>query len=507
MKNIVKYAFFISFFTAPIVLSFLTSTSYFVMPLVYIYWLLLFISVLTVIVFQIQIFKADKYSFKLLHKETSKRMIIFVVSFNENPEMLNKTLNSVKNSNREGEVWLLDDSTDQSIVKQLIPICEKLNVKFVHRTSRRGYKAGAINDAMAMIGDDFEYMSIFDSDQMPNPRFFNGIIDYFTNPKIAVVQIPQTYTSMPTNISHSAFFQQEVFLRKIMRARSGSSAFILGSGFVARISAIRSVGGFYEETITEDLATSILLQSRGWEIIYVDTANIWYGKPPETVSAYVKQQSRWSLGGFQSLPMMLKNNLTFSTFFDYFSGWLYWIWIGPVRFFSLFSLIFFLGFRLTTILVNPIFFVIFYFPFFIYSMLFYYHTVSDGLMSYGVRGFFMHQGAELILMFTVTSSFFAYIFKRKRAFAVTPKGVAGTYSLGQVLPMIMIELIVTSMVVLGIIWLRTANNQLLVLAIYVNIFFAIYLIPFLITASVILFTSSYSPNNDSILTKKETPPE
>jgi len=507
MRNIVKSAFVLSFFAVPIVASFLTSTSYFVMPIVYVYWLLLFISVFTVITFQIQMFKADKYSFKLLHKETSKRMIMFVVSFNENPEMLNKTLISVKNANQEGEVWLLDDSTDQSIVKRLIPICNKLNVKFVHRSSRRGYKAGALNDAIAMIGDDFDYLTVFDSDQMPNPRFFNGIMDYFTNPKIAVVQVPQTYTNLSTNISHSAFFQQEVFLRKIMRARSGSSAFILGSGFVARISAIKSVGGFYEESVTEDLATSIFLQSKGWEIVYVDTSDIWYGKPPETVSSYIKQQSRWSYGGFQSLPIILKSNLTFSAFFDYFSGWLYWLWIGPVRLFSLFSLILFLVFQLATIVINPIFFIIFYFPFFIYSMLFYYYTASDGLMSYGVRGFFMHQGAELLLMFTVTSSFLAFIFKRKRAFVVTPKGVAGTYSVGQALPMIVVELVVTSAAVLGLLWLRVVTSQLLRLAIYVNIFFALYLIPFLITASVILFTSTYSQNNDSVLTKEAVPRE
>ena len=142
-------------------------------------------------------------------------------------------------------------------------------------------------------------------------------------------------------------------------------------GFVARISAIRSVGGFFEENVTEDLATSILLQSNGWKIVYVDTSDIWYGRSPETVSAYIKQQGRWSLGGFESLSLMLSSNLSLSAFFDYFSGWLYWLWVGPVRLFSLITLVLFLDFRLYTILVNPIFFIIFYFPFFIYSMIFY----------------------------------------------------------------------------------------------------------------------------------------
>jgi len=507
MKTPGRVAIISCFFAAPLILSFFTATSIIAIPIVYIYWLLLFISVFTVAVFQIQMFKADKYTFKLLHHPTNKKMIILIAAFNEDPGMLARNLISIKNANRDGEVWLLDDSTDQKIVKELVPICEKLGVRIIHRDSRRGYKAGALNDALALIGEDYEFMAVFDSDQMPNPRFFTGIMGYFSDPKIAVVQIPQTYTSVPTNISNSAFFQQEVFLRKIMRARSGSSAFILGSGFVARISAIRSVGGFYEENVTEDLATSIILQSHGWKIVYVDTSDIWYGRSPETVSAYIKQQGRWSLGGFQSLSLMLYSNLPLSAFFDYFSGWLYWLWVGPVRLFSLLSLVLFLDFRLYTILVNPIFFIIFYFPFFIYSMLFYYYTAGDGLMSYGIKGFFMHQGAELLLMFTVTSSFFAYILRKKRPFTVTPKGVAGTYSFRQAMPMILVELLVTSTISLGVIWLRTASQFLLRTAIYINLFFAVYLIPFLIAASVILFTSTYSPKDEKILlTRVQQPP-
>ncbi len=507
MNNKGRKFIFIAFFLSPLILAYYTSYSLIIIPLVYVFWLLLFVSVYNVVIFQWQMFRSDKYTFRLLHDPVNGKLITFVVSFNEDPQMLLKTLISVKNSNSLGETWLLDDSTDQKIAKDLQRICEKLGVRFVHRNTRRGYKAGALNDAMNMIGDAYEYMAVFDSDQMPSSRFFNGLIGYFKNPKVAVVQTPQTYTSVPTNISTSAFFQQEVFLRKIMRARSGNSAFILGSGFVARISAIRSIGGFYEASVTEDLATSIILESRGWEIVYVDTIDIWYGKAPETVSAYLKQQGRWSIGGFQALPLILNSKLSLSAFLDYFSGWLYWLWVGPVRLFSLLTLILFLDLRLFTIFINPLFFVIFYFPYFIYSMLFYYYTATDGLMSYGVKGFFMHQGAELLLMFTVTSSFFAYVFRRNKPFAVTPKGVAGTYSLRQAVPMLSVELIVTASISFGLIWLRTVYVFVLRVAIFINLFFAFYMIPFLITATVILFTSNFRPGSETNLIKRVDPPE
>jgi len=499
MKNF-KVWFLAIFLLVPLILSIFTESSFYVMPLVYTYWLLLLSSVFTVAVFQRQMFIADRYTFKLLHPaDISGKIICFVVSYNESPEMLLKTLIAVKNANPSSEVWLLDDSTDQIIVNKNKKNCDSLEVRYVHRRSRRGYKAGAINDALKEVPPEFQFLSVFDADQMPTPRFFNGVLGYFSDPDIAVVQLPQSYTAIQTNISKASFYQQEVFLRKIMRARNGTSAFILGSGFVARIDHIKAVGGFYEENITEDLATSILLQSKGFKIVYIDSSEIWYGRPPETISAYLKQQGRWSLGGFQSISLMLRSKLSGRQFFDYFAGWLYWLWVGPVRLLSLLSLILFLDFRLYTIFVSPVFFTIFYFPYFIYSMLFYYYTASDGLMKYGVKGFIIHQGAELILMFTVTASFVYFILRRKKTFTVTPKGVAGTYSFTQALPMILLELLMTATIVLGLIWLRTVSIPLLRFAIYLNIFFAAYLIPFLIAGSVLIFTSNFRGDQRSLL--------
>ena len=501
MKSVYQKFLFYLFFLVPLPLAYFTSRNIFAIPLVYVFWLLLIVSVFTVVIFQSQMFKADRYSVELVHDLREARMISFVVSYNENSDMLKETLVAVKKANKYGETWLLDDSTDPDTVKTMENVCRNLSIRFVHRDNRLGYKAGALNDALKMVDESYEFVSVFDSDQRPTPKFFNGVFGYFQKRDVAVVQLPQTYTAMSTSISVSAFFQQEVFLRKIMRARSNRSAFILGSGFVARISALREVGGFYDRIVTEDLATSIILQSRGWRIVYLDTADIWYGRPPETVSAYLKQQGRWSLGGFQSLSLLLSLSLPLGVFAEYMAGWLYWLWVGPIRLLSLLALVLFVDFHFATVIVNPYFFVIFYFPYFIYSMLFYYYTSSDGLMSYGARGFFMHQGAELLLIFTVTGSFLAALFRRKKPFAVTPKGVAGTYSFTQALPMIAIELTMASTFAIGLIWIREPIIESLKLAIGVNIFFALYLIPFLIAGSVILFTSTFIPKPDD-LTKK-----
>jgi len=491
MNNPGRKLFVLLFFLTPVVLAFFTSGSIFAVPLVYFYWVLTFITIFNVIVFHWHFSRSKRYKLGPIYGKVKGKIIAFVVSYNEDPKLIFKTLISVKKANVYGETWLLDDSTDPNNVKILEKICRNLDIKFVHRDTRRGYKAGAINDALKMVGDEYEFMAVFDCDQMPKQDFFESIMGYFNDPLVAAVQTSPNYTNFKLKMSQAAYYQQELFLRIIMRARSEISAFILGSGFVARISAIRSVGGFYEKSITEDIATSLLLHDHGWKIIYVDIINIWHGLAPETVSAYLKQQGRWSFGSFQILGLILNSKIPFSAFIDYLSGWLYWLFIGPVRLFSFLPLFLFLDFKLVTIILNPIYFAIFYFPYFIYSLLLYFKITKTGSLNYDIKAYLLHQGAEILAMISVTSSFFSYLLGMNKPFTVTPKGVENVSRLKIGIPIYVLFSIFIFSIFMGIFWLMEVHSLILMLAIIVNLFFAFYLLPFLSTAVIILITDKF----------------
>ncbi len=491
MNNLGRKLLVLVFFVTPIVLAYYTSASLLAIPLVYVYWVLTFITVFNLIVFQWHYSRSNKYKLGPLYGWVKGKIIAFVVSYNEDPKLLFKTLISVKKANLYGETWLLDDSTDPDKVKILEKICKNLDIRFVHRNTRRGYKAGAINDALKMIGNEYEFMAVFDCDQMPNQEFFDSIMGYFDDPMVAAVQTSPAYTNFSTKMSSAAYYQQELFLRIIMRARSEISAFILGSSFVARISAIKSIGGFYEKSITEDIATSLILHDHGWKIIYVDIINIWHGLAPETVCAYLKQQGRWSFGGFQIFRLILNSKIPLPAFIDYFSGWLYWLFIGPIRLFSFLPLILFLDFRLVTIILNPLYFAIFYFPYIIYTTLFYLYTIKKSSLKYGLNGFLLHQGAEILAMISVTSSFFSYLFGKNRPFTVTPKGVESVSRFRIGIPVYVLYSILIVSIIMGIIWLSAANSLMVKFAIIVNLFFAFYLLPFFSAAVTILLTNKF----------------
>jgi len=69
------------------------------------------------------------------------------------------------------QIQVIDDSTDESvdIVAQCVARYQRLgfDIDHVRRASRRGYKAGALSDAMDDVKGDF--IAIFDADFIPNP--------------------------------------------------------------------------------------------------------------------------------------------------------------------------------------------------------------------------------------------------------------------------------------------------------------------------------------------------
>jgi cellulose synthase/poly-beta-1,6-N-acetylglucosamine synthase-like glycosyltransferase len=88
------------------------------------------------------------------------------------------------------EVQVLDDSTDETREIAELAVrrfaAQGVDIKYIHRTDRTGYKAGALEAGMKVAKGQF--IAIFDADFIPQPEFLRRTIHYFTNPRIAMVQ-------------------------------------------------------------------------------------------------------------------------------------------------------------------------------------------------------------------------------------------------------------------------------------------------------------------------------
>ncbi|MEJ2777195.1 glycosyltransferase family 2 protein [Sulfolobaceae archaeon RB850M] len=446
-------------------------------------WLISVNGIVASIIFYIQYRRAKKYADFYILRSSSKKYKIaaFVTSFNEDPEIVKATLISVLfAAKRYGncDVFLLDDSTKKNISDELKSFCEKRGITYIHRTNRRGFKAGAINDALRRYGNYYDLVTIFDADQRPSPNFFQIVSAYFDDPSVAFVQIPQYYSETYTKIAKGAWYQQLPFLKIIMKGRNLISAFSLGSGTTFRVSALKEVGYLKEDTVTEDVATSAKLHAKGYKSIYINYSGIWYGEPPQDLSAYLKQQGRWSLGGFQLLKDLLKLDLPLIVFLDYFAGVIYWIRIGFLRLIEFLAPIVFIDFNVSYIVLNPILYAISYFPIVIITVIMYLWAMKD--YDYGLYGFFLHQTVEILEFSAVLMSFIKWISRRKSIFVVTPKGKI-SMQVYLILPYITVLLILGLTLINGIIKVTLdITKTLLAYAIIINIIWILYYIPYLV---------------------------
>ena len=88
------------------------------------------------------------------------------------------------------EIQLLDDSTDETLeitrAKMEEWSAKGVDIKLLHRTDRKGFKAGALQAGLEAAKGEF--LAIFDADFLPEPDFLKKMMTEFKVEKIGMVQ-------------------------------------------------------------------------------------------------------------------------------------------------------------------------------------------------------------------------------------------------------------------------------------------------------------------------------
>lgn len=215
------------------------------------------------------------------------------------------------------EVQILDDSTDSTT-----ELCEKkaafhrdrgFDVRVIHRTDRKGFKAGAL--AEGLVQAKGALVAIFDADFLPNPQFLQKTVPYFQDAKVGVVQTRWTHL----NDDYSLFtklqaLQLNVHFTIEQMGRKAGHHFLQfnGTAGIWRKQAIDDAGGWKADTLTEDLDLSFRAQLNNWEIVYLEDIEAPAELPVE-MNGIKSQQFRWMKGGAENArrlaPMILSSKL------------------------------------------------------------------------------------------------------------------------------------------------------------------------------------------------------
>ncbi len=201
-------------------------------------------------------------------------------------------------------VHLLDDGARDEMAE----LAARHGARYVSRAEHTGAKAGNINHALARC--DAPLVAIFDCDHVPDAGFFPATIGHLHDPLVAFVQTPQSYANRDAGpVAAAAGDQQDLFYGVVARGRNVGGAMVCcGTNVVLRRAAIDDVGGFPEDSLTEDFELSLRLHERGWSSAYVPEV-LARGLGPEDMASYVAQQARWAQGCLSAVPRILFGRL------------------------------------------------------------------------------------------------------------------------------------------------------------------------------------------------------
>jgi len=207
------------------------------------------------------------------------------------------------------EIQVLDDSTDttSAIARSKCNALRRrgLDVSYIHRSDRRGYKAGALEAGMKTAKG--ELLLVFDADFVPGPSIVRDLVDYFVDPAVGMAQARWSHLNRDRSLltrCQAMLLDGHFVVEHAARNRSGRFFNFNGTAGIWRKSAVIDAGGWQHDTITEDMDLSYRAQLAGWKFVYAPHVSA-PAELPCDMNSFKAQQYRWAKGSVQTARKLL----------------------------------------------------------------------------------------------------------------------------------------------------------------------------------------------------------
>lgn len=309
-----------------------------------------FISMLEAVIHYICMSKDKAPEFPVIPESEYPHVDVLIATHSEEPELLFKTINGCKHMEypdpAKVHIYLCDDNDRPEMAK----LAQKMGVGYFGLSGNKFAKAGNLNNALSKTNSPL--VVTFDADMIPRSSFLMKTVPYFFLPemisedgvwrkrteeeldpdyKIGFVQTPQSFYN--PDLFQFNFFaesnipnEQDYFFKEVNVGRNSSnSAIYAGSNTLISRRALEEVGGIRTKTITEDFATGIDIQAKGYTCFAIDEV-LASGLAPDDFPNLLKQRQRWGRGCVQTIrsTRFLFGKLPFLSKLSYLSCLLYW---------------------------------------------------------------------------------------------------------------------------------------------------------------------------------------
>ncbi|MBO4367144.1 MAG: cellulase family glycosylhydrolase [Clostridia bacterium] len=273
---------------------------------------------------------------------------IFIATYNEPADLLRRTVNGCLHMQypdpSKVHIWICDDNRRA----EMRALAKEMGVGYFDRPDNEGAKAGNLNHALSLT--NAPYIVTLDADMIPRSCFLLKTIPYFVDAErreahrpeaerlhLGLLQTPQSFYD-PDVFQHALYSEkrapneQDFFYRTIEPARTSTNSVIYGgSNTILSRKALEDIGGFYTGSITEDFATGVLIESKGYVSLALPEP-LASGRTPHTFREHIQQRTRWARGVIvtaRKLGLLRRKGLSAEQRISYWSSVVYWY--SPVK--------------------------------------------------------------------------------------------------------------------------------------------------------------------------------
>ena len=199
------------------------------------------------------------------------------------------------------EIFVIDDrSTDNTAdVLRELEAKYKGKVRILIR-DKEAYpgKSAVLNDALALT--DKEVICVFDADARVKKDFLRVLLPYLAPEEIGAVQgrkiIINKEANLLTRCQNNEYTLDNHF--QLSRDSINGAVELRGNGFLVKRAALEEIGGWNNDTITDDLDLSTKLHLNAWGVRYCPVGEVY----EEAILDFVpllKQRRRWVEGSIR----------------------------------------------------------------------------------------------------------------------------------------------------------------------------------------------------------------
>jgi 1,2-diacylglycerol 3-beta-glucosyltransferase len=289
---------------------------------------LLGLIILIMVIHAIYIFFAQ-YHRRRQPRETTEDFLpsvdIFISAHNEEGVIKETLQELLKIDYPELKIYAINDrSQDRTSIEmqEVADIAEGKIIVINRPDSAFPGKSAALNDALKI--SDAEIICVLDADARIEPDFLHNMVKNFSDPLVGAAQAQKVISNPEVNLLTRCQYHEYAMDTYLQVGRDSirGAVELRGNGQLVRRDSLEDVGGWNEETLTDDLDLSTCLHVNGWDIRF-SSENKVYEEGVPSFEGFIKQRRRWAEGSMRRylnyfLQLMKPGNLSPVQIFDTF---------------------------------------------------------------------------------------------------------------------------------------------------------------------------------------------